>query len=1722
MSSCAEALAINTSLINQFESCITNYKKANSDRKKSIPFLQTRISTLTDIFKQIQENDVNINSFKTDETVAYNNSESFLNIDDKFHNFVADLMEAIDKLKPKNNNNSNTGPSNLVANPNPPAQMNQDFRLPTINIPNFNGEYNAWPSFKNSFELLVANNATLTNLQRLHHLKNSVSGEAQRLIQHYDLIENNYQAAWEKLTIRFNNKRVLVSNHLKSLLNMPAANKESVHHIRQLIDTTTDCINGLKGLEIQTDNWDPIVIHILTDKMASSTHSQWETTLTTNNELPQLSELIQFLENRFRSLEAIACKTPSTHPVSELKSIRKPQNSNSFLTNSSIKCNMCDESHYLRHCQSFLSLNIPDRIKFVQLRKLCTNCLVQGHSNSQCRNKANCFKCKKRHNTLLHLEQNPTTVASNNQLPKPSSENSPPVASTSNSMHQSNLAIPNSNTILLSTALINVKNSHGNLVALRALIDSGSQVSFITSRAAKLLQLKSLPTNASVFGIGQTHSGTTTKYTSAFLSSTTNSDISILADLLIIPNITGSQPITPLKCKQWHHIQHLPLADPYFHQTNSIDILLGAEIYSQIIMPGIQRGNANEPVAQNTTLGWILFGGTQSRSQKTYNHISMHTCINIDQRLRSFWEYEEIFHPTRLNTEEQMCEQHFLENYKRDQHGRFTVRLPFKQNPPPTLGYSRHNALTRLYQMERKFVREPQLAVDYNAFMIEYESLGHMRPMPDKHDAYFIPHHAVIKSSSSTTKLRVVFDASRKSSSGLSLNESLMVGPTIQDELTSILTRWRKYPIAFSSDLEKMYRQIRIDDKDLDYQRILWRSSTEKPIQEYQLLTVTYGTACSQHLAIRALHQLAHDNVLKYPRASAQILNDFYVDDLLSGAYTLPEALESQQQLREILRSGGFNLRKWSSNNESLLHQIPEQDREIKTSRLIEFDNTIKSLGIHWSPSSDTFTFQSTLDQISAPITKRVVLSDTSKLFDPQGWLCPIIIRAKILIQRLWLIDLEWDDEVPPTQVKEWQEIRNTLKDVHEISIARFIGHNPQCATELHGFSDASIHAYAAVVYSRTTQLDGTFLVNILAAKSRVAPVKQITIAKLELAGAHLLSKLITKLKADLKVDIIKITAWTDSSIVLQWMQCHPNRLQTYVANRISDILNNSDIHQWRHVSGIENPADCASRGTDARKLKNHPLWWKGPSWLSQATNMWPSSKPTILSELPEVKATALIAQHRSDELTSFIESYSSMHRLKRITAYILRFLHNARKRTNHRNGALTASEIEEALHKLISHVQQTEFHTDYVNLKSNRHISSKSNLKSLNPFLEKDLLRVGGRLQHSELSFNEKHPIIMPKSHHLTKLLIDQTHIRTLHGGAQLVMTSLRQQYWIIHMRSIVRYQLHRCVKCFRYSAPRCSQLMGSLPKPRVNIDRVFTHTGVDCAGPISIRMSKGRGAKSYKGYITLFVCLSTKAIHIEAVSDMSTAAFIAAYRRFSARRGSPAHMYSDNGTNFIGAANILSKTVKLPHISKELIDELATSGTQWHFIPPSAPHFGGLWEAGIKSMKQHLKKIIGDHTLTFEEITTLLYQIEQCLNSRPLCPITSDPTDLNVLTPGHFLVGDSLLSPPSNPNEFDSLNVLTRWQHVQRMLHHFWKRWQHEYLARLQQRPKWQSQNQNIKKDDLVLVIEDNLPPSRWVLGRILETHQGSDNLVRVVTIKCKNTTLKRPITKIALLPN
>ncbi len=416
--------------------------------------------------------------------------------------------------------------------------------------------------------------------------------------------------------------------------------------------------------------------------------------------------------------------------------------------------------------------------------------------------------------------------------------------------------------------------------------------------------------------------------------------------------------------------------------------------------------------------------------------------------------------------------------------------------------------------------------------------------------------------------------------------------------------------------------------------------------------------------------------------------------------------------------------------------------------------------------------------------------------------------------------------------------------------------------------------------------------------------------------------------------------------------------------------------------------------------------------------------------------------------------------------------------------------------------------------------IPTNSKLLPLCPILcPEGLLRVGGRLKNSTLAYNQKHPILLPRTHHITSIIMQDYHLRYLHAGPSSLLSILNQRYWVIRGKEAARWSVKKCITCTRHRSTSMKQLMGDLPLHRVNPSRPFSKVGIDYAGYFSIRLPV-RSKATLKCWLAIFVCLSTRAIHIEVVSSLSTDCFLAALRRFVSRRGLPSDIFSDCGTNFKGANKVLQDFINIAKSNHVVVDS-ANRGIQWHFNPPGAPHFGGLWEAGVRSIKHHLTRVVGESLLTFEEMHTLVCQIEAILNSRPLIPASADPNDLSALTPAHFLVGSSLVSVPEHDHLDTKLNRLQRWDLVQQRQQLFWKRWSNEFITRMQQRPKWCRTSENLKVGQLVIVKDERLPPLKWKLGRVLLVHPGADGQVRVATVKTADGEYKRPIVKLCLLP-
>lgn len=930
-----------------------------------------------------------------------------------------------------------------------------------------------------------------------------------------------------------------------------------------------------------------------------------------------------------------------------------------------------------------------------------------------------------------------------------------------------------------------------------------------------------------------------------------------------------------------------------------------------------------KPVLVETTLGWLVAGSIHTQNSKQKQPYTVHcnliNNIELDAKLDKFFELESVPSTQQIHTKgESECERIFTQTTTRHPDGKFVVTVPLKESPE-CLGDSKTQALLRFQALERKFKRNPEFKQKYIEFIDEYLRLGHMSENTDIHTnetSYFLPHHAICRESSLTSRLRTVFDGSAVSSSGKSFNDIQYVGPTVQDDLLSILIRFRQHKFVVTSDVQKMYRQIYVTESQRSLQQILWRSDTSQPIKQYKLNTVTYGTSSAPYLATRCLVQLGQECAEK--NVSETILHDFYVDDYISGNDDKATLLETCRGVIKTLESAHFHLRKWRSNTPSLLDNLVAENSSDELFKL-DTENHSKTLGLLWSCQSDELLFS-----------------------------------------------------------------------------------------------------------------------------------------------------------------------------VAENLKPKPTTL---------------------------NPADIGSRGQSASNLKNSLLWWEGPPFLHETEIQWPTQPQNLpLENLPEVKIQCFVSTEQCED--NFTSKYSNFCKLQRIIAYMNRFVHNCKNITNKNTGPLKVSELNLSLQMLCKQVQTDKFSEQLSRLLNKRPLSHKDILLKFNPFVDTfGIMRVGGRLASSYYDYNTKHPILLHASHHITKILVHHYHRMLMHTGPQLMLATLRHRYWIINGRNLCRQTSQSCITCLRYSGKTHQPIMGNLPLQRVQSEYVFANTSCDYAGPILIASRKGRGCQMKKAYIVVFVCLAVRAVHLELVTDLTAMGFIAALNRFIARRGKPATILSDNGTCFIGASNELAKFLK--NNSEEITSYSATKEIEFKFCPAYSPHFNGLAEGAVKQVKHHLKRVTSMAHLDYEEMVTFLVQVEALLNSRPLTPISSDPSDLTPLTPAHFLIGRTLTMIPAPLVQDSPIHTLTRYQRIEALKAHFWNRYYKEFISELQVRNKWRRDGGQLKLGEMVLVKDDRLPPSRWLLGRVTAVYPGNDGVSRVADVTTTTGTLRRAYNRLCPLP-
>lgn len=1578
--------------------------------------------------------------------------------------------------------------------------------LSNIKLEVFDGDYILYPSFIDSFNTMVHNNRSrgMNDLKRLAILKSHLGPNVMRSMQHFKMTAENYQAFLKALDDRYGKPRMVFEKFISDLHRLQKATNNL--SLRSLSDGTTGILKSLESMATSEQIKDGLLIYLILGKCDHDTIARWEDKASQSNELPKWEEFHKFLENRCTSLECT--QYASSLIIDDNLVSSTPIKSNVPLTvttaNMTTACKICgNKCKDIEACTVYNNWDAHQRFNRIKALNLCIKCLGdrsnKGHS---C--KDTCEICNKGHHKSLHFNDKNTLLSK----------------------------VDERTTTLLATVKVLIKGEDNRDHTYRALLDSGSQVNFLSSRAYKQLGLRAESTNLSINGIHGQAKIYEKQATFEIRSAVTEFKMKISA--AITHRIGGCYPASKIDSSSWEIPKNCELADPEFNLPQKVDLILSAEVFYKGLSVGQLELGANKPIAQKTLFGWILAGSFSTLSTNLTPSTSFSASAILKPELdwmKKFWELEEIKPVNKWSIEEKQCEHHFIKTVQRNEEGRFIIKLPFK-NDPSMLGPSRKLAISRLISIERKLSRSPEDWAAYHDFMDEYESLGHMQPLPltlSNQNVNVLSHFFVKNVNSTTTPLRVVFDASCKTESGYSLNDILMVGPCLQAELFVHLIRFRSYNVAVVGDMSKMYRQILVDKDDRKYQCILWRDEQERIVVK-QLNTVTYGTAPASFIAQRCLQWLA-ESTTDLSAAASVVSSHFYMDDMLSGSSTVAEAVTLVKEVQQLLNRGGFPLKKIMSNKLEVLEQFEEGD--VGGTVQLGDRNIVSTLGIKWVPAEDQFVYQ--FEAGTGPITKRKLLSEVGRIFDPLGLLQPIIVIAKILIQHLWSLGLDWDETVPQAIATTWETFRQQLSDLSELKTPRLIILPEATSLEYHCFVDASEKAYAACIYILSKAADAEIKVQLLCAKTRVAPLKVVSLARLELCAALLGAELLEAVKTINVYQVNRIVCWSDSTTALKWIRSSPHLWKTFVATRVTKIQHATHDAEWRHVPGEMNPADIGSRGCQPAMLAKHTNWFDGPNFLRQSENNWPEQKLLpAYEQVPEGKPAKLswLATVETDEVEAC--KFNDWCKLKRVFAYMTKFTYERvvnRSRVEHNRETtanLSVTDLVDGEILMVKLVQKQQFAIEISLIKNSNPLPKKSALRTLNPFIDhQGLLRVGGRLENANhLTYDAKHPIILPKSHKITKSLVFWYHSQLHHVGPTSLLTQIRMKYWPIQAKTVVNNIVYNCVRCRKVKPIIYQQIMGDLPEDRVSkVQRCFIVTGIDFLGPIKVHY-KGRGTQPTDAYVAVFVCFASKAVHFEVVENLTTDAFLCALRRFVARYGPPKTIWSDNAKNFIGAANELKELNELL-ASKEHWQQIYQwardqKGIEWRFIPPRSPHWGGIWEAAVKSAKYHLKRTIGKCKLTITELWTYVSEIATILNMRPMIPVAFTPDENKKILTAHDLMNGLPMTVAPEPVLSDvNLGYQKRWKIIAALRQSFWNTWSTEYLQTLQQRYKWCIEKEPVKVDDVVLLVDNNVPSYDWALGRIIETYPGKDRKIRVVKVKTAYGEYVRAITKLCKLP-
>ena len=1521
-------------------------------------------------------------------------------------------------------------------------------KLPKLIISKFQGTFLDWQRFWNQFETEV-DKADIAPVSKFSYLKESLITKVRLTIDGLPMTTEGYERAKQILKARYGKPSEVANAHIQTIISLPT-------------------IYGSKPLKVQ-EFYEKLVTSIQTLETMGKLREMNGYVRMTLDKLPGIrADLVRtdddWQEWGFSQFVEAFRKWCERNAVQIDEPNRSPRRDRVFQTSERDRrlrnCVYCDKSDH-RSTECSKTTDVTERKKVLSTKKLCFNCTGAKHRAADCHSKSKCQKCNGKHHTSI-CDQGMQQI----------------MLATSTEVAKETVTYP--------VVVVKV-----NGIKCRALLDTGAGSSYASSTLVDLIGKKPLRVEHKRIEMMMNSVNKKIKVYDLSIANLTG-DFMMTAKvskveknvLLHLPN-----PNYESLVKQYKHLRGVEMDDKDKKSELPIHLILGATEYSRIKTTEIPRiGLQGEPIAELTSLGWTMMSpGSEIDFGQVYLTRS------------SIMDYEQLCSLDVLglkdnqNDEQQSVYEEFKEQLVQKPDRSYETGLLWKTNHPP-LHNHKTGSLKRLENLVNRLQQNPVLYERYDEIIKDQLAQGIVE-IADKEPVgreFYIPHKAVVRDAAESTKVRIVFDASAKTSSAsVSLNECLETGPPLQNLLWNVLIRNRLRPIALAGDLKQAFLQVGIREADRDALRFHWIENKDlsKPVV-LRFTRALFGLAQSPFLLGGTIEQHLENCKDEYGDFVAEIKASLYVDDVITGGNKLEEVAELKEKAIEIFAKAKFQLHKWHSNKMELEDRIGEDGQQSYAKENLAVKPTeTKLLGLNWNKQKDTLAV--TFPVEVAQNSKRGILTNLASIFDPLVLASPVTLVGKLLFRECCEQSLPWDKELPKEILNRRKRFEEALPESLEYqrSLCRY--EEPIDAIDLHAFGDSSGGGSAAVVYVVIYQRSGISQ-GLLAAKGRLAK-KGYTIPRLELVSAHMAANMVHNVKLALKgFPIRNIYGWLDSTVALHWINGEGNYKQ-FVANRVKRIREKAYMI-WRHVRTNENPADIASRGAKAKQLGER--WWKGPEWLSVQEN-WPEELQTEPIAQTEAEAKAikevlsLTVEERS-RLEEALEKHGFWITM-RITAWINRFVNNCKKRKELRiSGPLTAAETERATNQWVQRVQ------------ANCEKTSRFNEDKLILNLQKNadgLYECRGRIQGN-------YPIFLPFEAGFSEELVKDAHLLTIHGGVGLTMELVRRHYWIPKLRQLVKRVINKCYGCKRFHAIAfLKPPEGNLPRDRTEGTRPFQIVGIDYAGPILYRHVN----KLCKAYILLVSCSLTRAIHLELVPNQKIEELTRCLKRFVARRGRQEKIYSDNGRTFVAGAKWIRKVMK----EEKLQDFLAHQEIKWQFNLSRAPWWGGQFERMVGLVKQSFYKCIGRANLSWKELEEVLLDVEVTLNNRPLSYIEDD-IQLPILTPNVMIYGQSNLIPEEDVNNEEEAHMRKRAKYLKRCKDTLWRRWTGEYISALRERHnlKHKTKGRKIKEGDVVLIKGEERNRGKWKIGIVVKLIRGRDGIVRAAKLRTGTSHIERAV--------